>query len=65
MLPDDKSQPERELKKKKVLNRHQKRLKLNLMLKNSSHHLLPTFQHQHQSEHDIFVNAHTNEVDMV
>lgn len=64
MLPDDKSQPERELKKK-VLNRHQKRLKLNLMLKNASHHLLPTFQHQHQSEHDIFVNAHTNEVDMV
>lgn len=65
MLPDDKSQPERELKKK-VFNRHQKRLKLNLMLKNASHHLLPpSFQHQHQSELDIFVNAHTNEVDMV
>lgn len=64
MLPDVKSQPEREFKKK-VLNRHQKRLKLNLMLKNASHHLLPTFQHQHQSEHDIFVNAHTNEVDVV
>lgn len=55
MLPDDKSQPERDFFFFfKVLNRHQKRLKLNLMLKNASHHLLPTFQHQHQSERDIF-----------